>query len=196
MHADVCCENGKRMQTPRPTECAPVFAHSPPSFMVSLCFSVEEKKHNSCMTSGLEAITAEGYFDIFNSCLCLSLGANTTDPDPLSETLAEIVASQCSASLGTEDQENPRVVNVILPDHRGYFVHHLGYFLATFLLLAFVVVALIMLIRRHKKRGVYPYNLPLCFSLFRSFTIILSQVFDILPFFFLGMEYELRSYDR
>lgn len=67
-----------------------------------------------------------------------------------------------SASLGTEDQENPHVVNVILPDHRGYFVQHLGYFLATFLLLVFVVVALIVLIRRHKKRGVYTYNLPLC----------------------------------
>lgn len=161
-----------------------------PPHLWSVCVFLWRKK-NSCMTSGLEVITAEGYFDIFNSCLCLSLGANTTDtnldPDPLSETLAEIVASQCSASLGTEDQENPRVVNVILPDHRGYFVHHLGYFLATFLLLAFVVFALIMLIRRHKKRGVYLYNLPLCFSLFRSFIIILSQVFDILPFFRTGV---------
>lgn len=53
------------------------------------------------------------------------------------------------------------MVNVILPDHRGYFVQHLGYFLATFLLLAFVVVALIVLIRRHRKRGVFTYNLPL-----------------------------------
>lgn len=79
---------------------------------------------------------------------------------PLSEPLGEIVASRCSASLGTEDQENPRVVNVILPDHRGYFVQHLGYFLATFLLLAFVAVALIVLIRRRKKRGVYTYKLP------------------------------------
>lgn len=54
--------------------------------------------------------------------------------------------SLSSASVGSEDQENSRVVNVILPDH-------LGYFLATFLLLAFVAVALILLIRRHKKKG-------------------------------------------
>lgn len=53
----------------------------------------------------------------------------------------------------TEEGEVPRVVNVILPEHRGYFVQHLGYFLATFLLLAFIVVAVIVLTRRRKKRG-------------------------------------------
>ncbi|XP_059189303.1 matrix remodeling-associated protein 8-like [Centropristis striata] len=52
----------------------------------------------------------------------------------------------------TEEVEGPRVVNVILPEHRGYFVQHLGYFLATFILLAFIVVAVIVLTRR-KKRG-------------------------------------------
>lgn len=52
------------------------------------------------------------------------------------------------------------MVNVILPDHRGYFVQHLGYFLATFLLLAFIVAALIVLIRRHRKRGVFPSTSP------------------------------------
>lgn len=76
------------------------------------------------------------------------------------------------------------MVTVILPDHRGYFVQHLGYFLATFLLLAFFVVALIVLIRRHKKRGVYTENLPThSFSLFRSFIMTLNRVFDFLPFF-------------
>uniref|UniRef100_A0A8D3AM88 Matrix remodeling-associated protein 8 n=1 Tax=Scophthalmus maximus TaxID=52904 RepID=A0A8D3AM88_SCOMX len=54
----------------------------------------------------------------------------------------------------TDEVEGPRVVNVILPEHRGYFVQHLGYFLATFLLLAFVVVAVVLLTRRRKKRGV------------------------------------------
>ncbi|TNN74838.1 Matrix-remodeling-associated protein 8 [Liparis tanakae] len=49
--------------------------------------------------------------------------------------------------------EGPRVVNVILPEHRGYFVQHLGYFLATFMLLAVIVVAVIVLTRRRKKRG-------------------------------------------
>lgn len=56
--------------------------------------------------------------------------------------------------LGTEEVESPRVVNVILPEHRGYFVQHLGYFLATFLLLALIVVAVIVLTRRRKKRGI------------------------------------------
>lgn len=54
---------------------------------------------------------------------------------------------------GVEEPETPRVVNVILPEHRGYFMQHLGYFLATFLLLAFIVVAVIVLTRRRKKRG-------------------------------------------
>jgi len=55
--------------------------------------------------------------------------------------------------VGIEVVEGPRVVNVILPEHRGYFVQHLGYFLATFMLLAIIVVAVIVLTRRRKKRG-------------------------------------------
>ena len=55
---------------------------------------------------------------------------------------------------GTEEVESPHVVNVILPEHRGNFVQHLGYFLATFFLLAFIVVAVIVLTRRRKKRGI------------------------------------------
>lgn len=61
----------------------------------------------------------------------------------------------CSVS-GVEEPESPRVVTVILPEHRGYFVQHLGYFLTTFLLLAFVVVAVIVLTRRRRKRGNAP----------------------------------------
>lgn len=52
----------------------------------------------------------------------------------------------------TEDVESPRVVTVMLPEHRGYFVQHLGYFLATFLLMAFIVLAVVVLTRRRKKR--------------------------------------------
>ncbi|MEQ2240255.1 hypothetical protein ILYODFUR_012949 [Ilyodon furcidens] len=51
------------------------------------------------------------------------------------------------------DKDNPRVVNVFLPEQRGHFVQHLGYFLATFLLLAIIVFAVIVLTRRRKKRG-------------------------------------------
>ncbi|XP_071395090.1 matrix remodeling-associated protein 8-like [Centroberyx affinis] len=53
----------------------------------------------------------------------------------------------------TEEVERPRVVNVILPEHRGFFMQQLGYILATFLLLAFIVAAVIVLTRRRKKRG-------------------------------------------
>ncbi|XP_077586865.1 matrix remodeling-associated protein 8-like [Stigmatopora nigra] len=52
-----------------------------------------------------------------------------------------------------EEVESPHVVNVILPEHRSYFVHHLGYFLATLLLLAFIVIAVIVLTRRRQKQG-------------------------------------------
>ncbi|CAI5648198.1 matrix remodeling-associated protein 8 isoform X2 [Oreochromis niloticus] len=53
----------------------------------------------------------------------------------------------------SEGVEPPRVVNVFIPEHRSYFMQHLGYFLATFLLLGFIIIALIMLTRRRKKRG-------------------------------------------
>uniref|UniRef100_A0A3Q4H0A7 Matrix remodeling-associated protein 8 n=1 Tax=Neolamprologus brichardi TaxID=32507 RepID=A0A3Q4H0A7_NEOBR len=61
--------------------------------------------------------------------------------------------------------EPPRVVNVFIPEHRSYFMQHLGYFLATFLLLGFIVIALIMLTRRRKKRGIFYYNIPAWFLL-------------------------------
>ncbi|XP_037539963.1 matrix remodeling-associated protein 8 [Nematolebias whitei] len=50
-------------------------------------------------------------------------------------------------------REGPHVVNFFLPEQRNYFVQHLGYFLATFLLLAFIVIAVVLLTRRRKKRG-------------------------------------------
>nr|XP_061803404.1 matrix remodeling-associated protein 8-like [Nerophis lumbriciformis] len=60
-----------------------------------------------------------------------------------------------------EEVVSPHVVNVILPEHRSYFVQHLGYFLATFLLLAFIVITIIVLTRRHQKRGL-AYDLRRC----------------------------------
>uniref|UniRef100_A0AAQ4PDJ7 Matrix remodeling-associated protein 8 n=1 Tax=Gasterosteus aculeatus aculeatus TaxID=481459 RepID=A0AAQ4PDJ7_GASAC len=74
-------------------------------------------------------------------------------PLPSGPTTAPRISQNDVPELRTEEVEGPRVVNVILPDHRGYFVQHLGYFLATFLLLACIVVAVIMLTRRRKKRG-------------------------------------------
>lgn len=72
-------------------------------------------------------------------------------PPPSGPTSAPRVFQNEEPEQRTEEVE-PRVVNVILPEHRGYFVQHLGYFLATFLLLAFIVVAVIVLTRRRKKR--------------------------------------------
>ncbi|XP_034393125.1 matrix remodeling-associated protein 8-like [Cyclopterus lumpus] len=74
-------------------------------------------------------------------------------PLPSVPTTAPRIIENDVPAPRTEVVEGPRVVNVILPEHRGYFVQHLGYFLATFLLLAFIVVAVIVLTRRRKKRG-------------------------------------------
>ncbi|XP_070963732.1 matrix remodeling-associated protein 8-like [Oncorhynchus clarkii lewisi] len=49
--------------------------------------------------------------------------------------------------------ERPRVVNVILPEHRGHFFQQLGYILATFFLLAFLITIVTVLTRRRRKRG-------------------------------------------
>ncbi|KAI4894963.1 hypothetical protein NFI96_028719 [Prochilodus magdalenae] len=46
----------------------------------------------------------------------------------------------------------PRVINVILPEQRGHFLQQLGYILATLLLLALIVLAILFLTRRWKTR--------------------------------------------
>ncbi|XP_035501725.2 matrix remodeling-associated protein 8b [Scophthalmus maximus] len=79
--------------------------------------------------------------------------AATTTTATATATTAPRVFQKNEPEPRTDEVEGPRVVNVILPEHRGYFVQHLGYFLATFLLLAFVVVAVVLLTRRRKKRG-------------------------------------------
>ncbi|XP_029011857.1 matrix remodeling-associated protein 8-like [Betta splendens] len=72
-------------------------------------------------------------------------------PPPAPTTATRIIPNE-EPQLRTNEVETPRVVTVILPEHRGFFVHYLGYFLATLLLLAFIVVAVIVLTRRRKKR--------------------------------------------
>ncbi|XP_029290777.1 matrix remodeling-associated protein 8-like [Cottoperca gobio] len=82
-------------------------------------------------------------------------------PIPSAPTTAPRVQNDVPEPRTEKEVEGPRVVNVILPEHRGYFVQHLGYFLATFLLLALIVVAVIVLTRRRKKRGL-EYDLRRC----------------------------------
>lgn len=69
--------------------------------------------------------------------------------------------NRSGASAGTRRDppvvESPRVINVILPEHRAHFLQQLGYILATLLFLALVVMAIVLLTRRHRKRGL-EYN--------------------------------------
>ncbi|XP_064156535.1 matrix remodeling-associated protein 8-like isoform X1 [Anguilla rostrata] len=51
------------------------------------------------------------------------------------------------------EMEVPRVINVIIPEHRDHFLHQLGYILATLLLLVLIAIAIIFLTRRRKTKG-------------------------------------------
>ncbi|KAM6924472.1 matrix remodeling-associated protein 8-like, partial [Xenentodon cancila] len=68
----------------------------------------------------------------------------TTEPDVFQNDEVEPKTAE-----ELSDEHNQRVQNVFI---QGYFVQHLGYFLATFLLLAFILVVIIVLTRRRKKR--------------------------------------------
>ncbi|RXN19510.1 segment polarity dishevelled -like protein [Labeo rohita] len=47
----------------------------------------------------------------------------------------------------------PHVINVIMPEQRNHFLHQLGYILATLLLLALIVLAIVLLTRHRKRQG-------------------------------------------
>uniref|UniRef100_A0A4W4EXZ0 Matrix remodeling-associated protein 8 n=1 Tax=Electrophorus electricus TaxID=8005 RepID=A0A4W4EXZ0_ELEEL len=47
----------------------------------------------------------------------------------------------------------PHVINVILPEHRGHFLQQLGYILATLLLMALIILAIVLLTCRRKARA-------------------------------------------
>lgn len=74
-------------------------------------------------------------------------------PPPVITTLASVLPNDEPGSNSHGDVEGPRVLNVIFPEHRGHFLQQLGYILATFLLLAILITALIVLTRRRRKRG-------------------------------------------
>ncbi|KAJ0036984.1 hypothetical protein NQD34_005661 [Periophthalmus magnuspinnatus] len=52
-----------------------------------------------------------------------------------------------------ENNDVSRIVNVILPEQKSHVVQHLGYVMASFLLLALISVSVILLTRRRNKRG-------------------------------------------
>ncbi|KAF7654312.1 hypothetical protein LDENG_00071540 [Lucifuga dentata] len=72
-----------------------------------------------------------------------------------------VEATQPAKALPSEDKdttkaESPRVINVILPDHRHHFLMSLGYVLTSFLLLAFIILIIILITRRRRIREFYP----------------------------------------
>lgn len=77
------------------------------------------------------------------------------------------------------------MLTVILPEQRGYFVQHLGYFLATFLLLAIIVVAVIVLTRRRKKRGIVALSRSVAFAFHPTVTFMVVAHTVIMASFFL-----------
>ncbi|KAJ8384269.1 hypothetical protein AAFF_G00207300 [Aldrovandia affinis] len=74
-------------------------------------------------------------------------------PLPPPELPSEQPLSMPDNVPNTEVVELPRVINVILPEHRGHFLHQLGYILATLLLLVLIAIAIILLTRRYRTRG-------------------------------------------
>uniref|UniRef100_A0A3Q0RWG0 Matrix remodeling-associated protein 8 n=1 Tax=Amphilophus citrinellus TaxID=61819 RepID=A0A3Q0RWG0_AMPCI len=77
----------------------------------------------------------------------------TVGPPLLSDSTPAPRIFQNDEPEPSDGVETPHVVNVFIPEHRSYFMQHLGYFLATFLLLGFIAIAVIVLTRRRKKRG-------------------------------------------
>ncbi|XP_019736427.1 matrix-remodeling-associated protein 8-like [Hippocampus comes] len=60
-----------------------------------------------------------------------------------------------SADKDANKGESPRVINVVLPDHRQHFLLPLGFVLTAFLLLAFVVLVIILITRRRRVTEIY-----------------------------------------
>ncbi|KAM9800677.1 matrix remodeling-associated protein 8a [Syngnathus typhle] len=60
-----------------------------------------------------------------------------------------------SADKDANKAESPRVINVVLPDHRQHFLLPLGFVLTAFLLLAFVVLIIILITRRRRTTELY-----------------------------------------
>ncbi|KAG5838950.1 hypothetical protein ANANG_G00229160 [Anguilla anguilla] len=71
---------------------------------------------------------------------------------PLPRPPSDLPLSMPNNSPHTE-MEVPRVINVIIPEHRDHFLHQLGYILATLLLLVLIAIAIIFLTRRRKAKG-------------------------------------------
>lgn len=69
-----------------------------------------------------------------------------------------IQPTNAARALPSEDKDPdpPRVINVILPDQRHYFLLPVGYVLTSCLLLAFIVLIIILITRRRNKKEPQP----------------------------------------
>ncbi|XP_072317983.1 matrix remodeling-associated protein 8-like [Eucyclogobius newberryi] len=74
--------------------------------------------------------------------------------------------TQAARALPSEDKdpEPPRVINVILPDQRHYFLLPVGYVLTSCLLLAFIVLIILLITRRRKRKEPRPREPRPCAS--------------------------------
>ncbi|XP_026203128.1 matrix remodeling-associated protein 8-like [Anabas testudineus] len=61
-----------------------------------------------------------------------------------------------SEGKDTTKAESPRVINVIVPDQRHYFLLPLGYILTSLLLLAFIILIIILITRRRRTKEFDP----------------------------------------
>uniref|UniRef100_A0A8C5Q5U0 Matrix remodeling-associated protein 8 n=1 Tax=Leptobrachium leishanense TaxID=445787 RepID=A0A8C5Q5U0_9ANUR len=80
-----------------------------------------------------------------------------TDPPKQEEPPIKIKQDPPPAVETKRVQEN-KVINVIIPENRIHFFHQLGYILATLLLFLMLVTAVILITRKHRRRG-YAYNM-------------------------------------
>ncbi|XP_041835673.1 matrix remodeling-associated protein 8-like [Melanotaenia boesemani] len=78
----------------------------------------------------------------------------TVEP-PLIRT-TEPAKAQPSEEKDATKAESPRVITVVLPDQRHYFLLPLGYVLTSFLLLAFIILIIILITRRFRAKEFYP----------------------------------------
>ncbi|XP_039612125.1 matrix remodeling-associated protein 8-like isoform X1 [Polypterus senegalus] len=72
---------------------------------------------------------------------------------PIIKNQTSVTQTAAATQQDIAVEEGPRVINVILPERPTHFLQQLGYILATLLLLALTVTAILLLPRRCRKRG-------------------------------------------
>ncbi|KAM8927641.1 matrix remodeling-associated protein 8 [Pelodytes ibericus] len=81
-----------------------------------------------------------------------------TDPPPKPEEPPIKTNLDSAPALGPNKVPESKVINVIIPESRLHFFQQLGYILATLLLFILLLTAVILVTRKHRRRG-YGYNL-------------------------------------